>query len=178
MIDYGRKPNSNVTTYVNIDTYRSEGISLNNTLKLRRLEMRAGFAYTGRYNKLTESDTGLPEFTWSPEVNGSLTYSPRQDVTLSMFYKYTGSTPTYVVAQTDGSIVLAKSSGFHWGDVTLRKRLGEKLSFTVGSHNVLNTTRVSNSSPDTGSAHSGSGTTIPVGYGRSYFIALNFQITQ
>jgi outer membrane receptor for ferrienterochelin and colicins len=178
MIDYGVKPGSNATTYININNYKSQGVALNNTVRSIKTELSVGFAYTGRYNALTEADRNLPEFTWSPELNGSLIYHFNKRFQASLFYKYTGNTPSYVIHPTNNTVILSETFGFHWADISVKKSFAKYLSISAGARNVLNVTRVTNAFASSGAAHSGSGTTKPIGYGRSYFIAINFQLTK
>ncbi len=178
LIDYGLKPGSNATTYININQYKSTGLIFNNVLKSNKAEFSIGFAYTGRYNSLTAADPELPDFTWSPEVNSSISYQFSKTFSAFFFYKYTGKTPSYVIDPSDNSIVLSETSGFHWADITAQKSFTKYLSLSAGVRNLFDISRVTNSAATAGSSHSGSGSTKPVGYGRSFFLALNFRLTK
>lgn len=179
MIDFGLKPGSSVTTYINVHNYKSKGLTLTNIVRSEKAEMRGGFSYTGRYNDLTNTHNNLPEFTWSPEINGSFTYGLNNNgFSVSLFYKYTGKTPLYVVNTSDNSIVMSETSGFHWADATVQTPLMKYIVLSSGIRNLFDVSRVSNSSPESASAHTGSATTKPVGYGRSFFITFNFQLTK
>lgn len=178
MIDYGLKPGSNVTTYININHYQSKGVTLNNVWKNNKAEVNIGFAYTGRYNALTEAGKDLPGFTWSPEINSSVLYQFSKTFNASFFYKYTGKTPSYIVDPPDNSIVQAEASGFHWADFTVQKTFAKYLSLSTGVRNLFDVSRIRNSTAATASSHSGSGSTKPIGYGRSFFAAITFRLTK
>jgi outer membrane receptor for ferrienterochelin and colicins len=177
MIDFGLKPGSNVTTYINVHNYKSKGLTFTNIFRRERTEIRGGISYTGRYNDLINTDNNLPAFTWSPEINGSLTHNFNNNgFSVSFFYKYTGKAPVYVVNTSDNSIGLSETNGFHWADMTMQIPLMKYITLSSGVRNLFDVSRVSTSSPDSGSAHSGSGATKPVGFGRSVFLAINFQL--
>jgi outer membrane receptor for ferrienterochelin and colicins len=177
MIDYGLKPGSNATTYINVNRFKSTGLTANGTIKNNVVEFRAGFAYTGRYNSLVEAAGDVPEFSWSPEINSSVTYHFNPTLTAFMFYKYTGKTPAYVIDTDNNTAVLSETDGYHWADVTIQKSFAKYLSVSGGVRNLLNVTRISNSAAG-GSGHGVSGSTRPIGYGRSFFVTINFRFTK
>jgi outer membrane receptor for ferrienterochelin and colicins len=52
--------------------------------------------------------------------------------------------------------------------------LNKYLAVSAGVKNIFDVTNVSNSAVNSGSIHN-AGSTVAIGYGRSYFIGLNFQ---
>ncbi|MBX2963856.1 MAG: TonB-dependent receptor [Cyclobacteriaceae bacterium] len=176
MIGYGVKPgNANITTYLNIESFKSKGFTLINILKVRKLDISAGVGYTGRYNQLTDVPDENLSFLWSPEVNGSLSYTiPIIQTGISFFYKYTGRTP-FLATDVTGITELNETEGFHWADLSLQKSFAKKFNLSVGARNLLNVTRINNMAADGGPVHGG-GLTRPVGYGRSYFLSLTYTL--
>ena len=177
MIGYGLKPSDNtVTTYINIEKYKTQGITWNNSIQTNALNLSAGVAYTGRYNQLTDvTNDNLPYFTWSPEVNTSISYSfSKIGLTTSLYYKYTGRTPFYEVE--DGSTHLAETDSFHWADVTVQKAFLKQLNLTVGVRNLFDVTQVNSTSLATGT-HNGNGSNT-MGSGRSFFATLTINFVQ
>jgi outer membrane receptor for ferrienterochelin and colicins len=182
MISYGQKPsNSLITTYINIDRFKTKGLMWNTTYTDKSLEVKVGVSYTGRYNQLIEDDSELPEFTWTPEANLLTTYQVGPaGLTFNLFYKYTGSLPNYEVGTNDAgneTIQLAKIDGYHMMDITARKELFGYLNATLGVRNLLNVTNVNNTSTGTSGTHSTGGAR-PIGYGRSYFLGLSFNLNK
>ncbi|WP_207436063.1 TonB-dependent receptor [Sabulibacter ruber] len=166
-----------VTTYVNIERYRTTGGSFNNTLQWRNLELTMGAAYIGRYNQLQEGQTELPLFTWSPEVNSNLVFRfPRLGASFCFFYKYTGTLPYYEVAVVGNreTIRLAETAGFHWADASVTKNITQYVTLSGGVKNLFNMTRIRNTALGAGTAHAAEGDR-PIGYGRSFFVGLNVQ---
>ncbi|MBX2901045.1 MAG: TonB-dependent receptor [Cyclobacteriaceae bacterium] len=180
MIGYGVKPgNTLVTTYINIDKYKTQGITWNNTLKGRNWEWTLGYAHTGRFNSYSESYSDQPEFQWSPEItNSGSYYFPKAGVKVSLYHKFTGVTPYFEIATIDGQQTprLAEQSAFHMADFTVLKELGKHFSVTAGARNLFNVTTINSTAVATG-AHTSSGAR-PIGYGRSYFMSVSYSLTK
>lgn len=174
MIGYGVKPgNSSITTYLNIDRFKSKGITWTATLHKGNVDATAGTGYTARYNQLTEG-TEFQDFYWSPEVNGSLAYHfVKLRARATVFYKYTGRTP-FVQAKPDGTYGLNEAGDYHWADLSLQKSFGKNFSLAAGIRNLFNVTRINNTSVEAGGVHT-AGNSRPIGYGRSYFASLSYK---
>ncbi|MFT4033390.1 MAG: TonB-dependent receptor [Siphonobacter sp.] len=178
LISYGvDADNPSVTTYINIDRFKTTGGTLNNVVNWGNMQASLGMSYIGRYNDLSSSDTELPEFVWSPEVNANLSYSLNKIGTkLNLFYKYTGKRPSYETSTgTDGTttIHLAETAAYQWVDFTFSKSLLKSLTLNGGVKNIFGVTSLANTSTDAGSAHS-TGGPVPLSYGRSYFLGVTF----
>ncbi|GAB4015443.1 hypothetical protein GCM10028773_05520 [Spirosoma koreense] len=186
LITYGIDPSDpRISMNINIDKFKTTGGTLENVFTWRDLQATIGFSYIGRYNNLlTTSDTTryaegrLPAFMWSTEINTNLTYTLRKiDTKLSLFYKYSGKRPSYLAtvnSDNQMSATLTQIAPFHWADFTFTKSISRFLTLTTGVKNLINITRLANTSIDTGSAHS-TGGPAPVSYGRSYFLGISFQ---
>ncbi|GAB3252676.1 TonB-dependent receptor [Larkinella harenae] len=179
LIDYGYDPASpGVMMTINVARFKTTGGTINNTLNTKNFQFTLGFSHIGRYNSLTESRTDLPEFVWSPEVNSNLTYHLQKiDTKISLFYKYTGKRPLYeTLTNNEGTptIRLAETAAYQWADVTINKSITKYVTLNAGAKNIFNVTRLNNTSGDVGGSHS-TGGAVPLSYGRSYFLGLNFQ---
>lgn len=178
MIGYGQKPgNTLITTYLNIDQFRTKGLTLRNNLKLGKLTAAVGFSYIGRFNQYLEAASSLDEFTWSPEVVSTVSYKvPKAGLILSMYHKFTGITPYFEIADVDGkeTISLAKISSYDWLDLSVQKDLFKNFIVTTGVRNLLDVKDINNTSVD-GGTHT-SGGSRPIGYGRSYFLGISYSI--
>lgn len=166
------------TTYLNVDRYKTLGFTFNQEATLGRFTANLGLAYTGRFNRISEVETSLSEFFYSPEVNANLFYNFNgTSTTLNFFYKYTGRLQSYFTdTNTLGEQVISigEISDYHWLDVTFDHRFIEALNLTLGARNLLNITQINNSGPS-GGAHSG-GPSVPVSYGRSYFLKISYNL--
>lgn len=165
----------NVTSYLNIEEYKTLGFTMENTVAYKDLQATVGFYFTGRYNRLKDEDGTLPEFSWTPEFNSNISYNIKPwNTSISLFYKLTGRRPNYEYVPATTDIRRAFIGAFHTADLTLNKNLHKGLSLTGGLRNLFNVTEINNTSLDTGGAHS-TGGSVPVGYGRSFFLGLNYQ---
>jgi outer membrane receptor for ferrienterochelin and colicins len=180
LIGFGQKPGNNlITTYLNIDKYKTTGATLGASWNQSAWELSGGVAFTGRYNQLSESYEGVAAFAWSPEATASATYRfvrARLDVFFN--YKYTGKTPFYEVVNENGENVarLAEQAAYHWADVSVVKQAGKHLTLTAGVRNLFDVTAINSTSVASG-VHSG-GSSRPIGYGRSYFFSINYSLTK
>ncbi len=171
-----------VSTYINVNKFRTTGGMLEHKLNWQALEAGIGFSYTGRYNRFTD-DTAYnkryptPAFTWTPEVNANIIYHFRRiGATLNLFYKFSGERPTYELANINNNDVvhLAKTAAFHYADLTATKRIDKYITVNGGVKNLFDVDRLRNTSADVGQAHSAGGPVL-MWYGRSYFLGLSFR---
>lgn len=180
LISIGTDPaDPTISTYLNVDTYKTTGLTLNNTFFWKNLQGSLGFSHIGRYNRFSETAT-LPNFVWSDEVNTNLRYTfPKSATSLSFFYKYTGKQPSYQATTTENGIVtkLAEMSGFHTADLTVNKIFFKNYTLAGGIKNIFDVTRIQNSAPSSGGAHA-TGGAVPMSYGRSYFLGLTVQLSK
>lgn len=162
-------------SYVNIDRFRSLGARLSQSFESSYLSLSIGLAYTGRYNQLNATKTGdLRQYFYTPEANTSFSYRFPSSLSFNLFYKYSGALQTYVTAEDSDDITVGRIESYHWLDFNTSKSLSKRLEMTMGVRNLLDVRRINNTG-STGGTHSG-GATVPVSYGRSYFIKLNYNL--
>lgn len=179
-IAYGQDPeNIQITTLFNVENYKTTGGTLSQTFRYKGLETNLGFSYIGRYNLISEEVEDTPQMVWTPEVTANTIYQiEKWGASVSLFYKYTGELPAYQTV-VDGENVTAqevKTDAYHWMDLTLGKELIPNLNLNLGIKNLLNVTQI-NSTATGGDAHGG-GSSRPIGYGRSYFLGLTYQLNK
>ncbi|WP_220275293.1 TonB-dependent receptor [Emticicia sp. BO119] len=181
LISIGVDPNDpKVSTYLNVDLYKTTGTTFNNTFYWENLQATLGYSYIGRFNRFSTTES-LPEFTWSSEVNTNIRYTFTKIATsISLFYKFTGKQPGYQAISIESGVQtrLAETAGFHTSDLTFNKVFYKNFSLLAGIKNLFNVTRVTNSAVDSGGAHSSGGGSVPMSYGRSYFLGLTAQLTK
>jgi outer membrane receptor for ferrienterochelin and colicins len=175
MIGFGQSAaDPRITTYLNIDQFETRGLNILSNFVSKRFDGRLGFSYVGRYNMILGSSEVVEDMTYSPELNASLSYLfEKPSITLNIFYKYTGVMPFYELDAMQNPR-LAQIGDFHWADLSLQKKIMENLQFSVGVRNLMNVTEIENTSLAAG-AHSAGGPR-PVGYGRSFFAGLQFNL--
>ena len=172
--------NASQSTYLNIDLFKTTGVTLDNKLFYKNIQATLGGTYIGRFNQLSESSQELgstPQFTWSPEINSNILYSfPKLGASINLFYKYSGKRPSYETNTSATGVIsarLTEISGFHTADLTVTKTFNKYINIIGGAKNLFDVTNLLNTTQATG-AHSG-GSSVPNSYGRSYFIGLNVQ---
>lgn len=172
MIDYASVGSGDLTTYINIEKYKTRGVAIENNFQYKQFTGGLGIGYTGRYNNYREEEKTLPEFKWSPELNIQASYKfIKAALTANFFYKYTGKLPYYtqVLTGTGNEILLAETREYHWADFTLNKKLGSMLALNAGVKNLFDVTDIDNTIKGEGTVSK-----IPLAYGRSYFIGIVF----
>ncbi|MCC5930116.1 MAG: TonB-dependent receptor [Cyclobacteriaceae bacterium] len=177
MIGFGQSAaDPRITTYLNIDQFETRGMNVLANFASGRFDGRLGFSYIGRYNMILGSSDVVEDLTYSPEMNASLSYLfEKPAITVNFFYKYTGVMPFYELDAMQNPR-LAQIGDFHWADLSLQKKIMDHLQFSLGIRNVFNVTEIENTSLAAG-AHSAGGPR-PVGYGRSFFAGLQFNLSK
>lgn len=177
LIDTGVDPqNKSQTTYLNVHLFKTQGLTLENKIFYRNLQATLGASYIGRYNQFSDDETThLPSFTWSSEINTNLLYTlPKMGASVNLFYKYTGKKPIYELPSGTTVPTLAETAGFHLLDLTVSKTISKYINLIGGAKNIFNITSLNNTSSNVGGGHS-TGGSVPMSYGRSYFLGLNIQ---
>jgi outer membrane receptor for ferrienterochelin and colicins len=176
MIGYGVKPgNANITTYLNIEEFKSKGLSWTNRWNYKNVDASVGFSYIGRQNQLTTT-ADVPDFFWSPEANSSVTYNwVKQNASISLFYKYTGRTQFFLIDPfvPEDDPALGEISAYHWADLSIQKSIFRNSTFSLGLRNLFDVTRINSTVLDVSGVHGGGGAR-PIGYGRSFFATLTY----
>ena len=173
---------TNQYTYFNVNKAKTTGVTFENKFTLKNLEASLGFSYIGFYRKLYDDKDYIKEdtkeFLWSPELSTSVSYTVSKLKTkLNLFYKYTGERPQYVTGKNTANqpvLLISKTGAYHLADFISNTQINKYIGFTAGVKNIFDVTNVNYSVASTGSIHN-AGNAVSVGYGRSYFIGLNFQ---
>jgi outer membrane receptor for ferrienterochelin and colicins len=181
LITTASDPNDpSVSTYVNIDDFKTAGATFDATCHTGNWQISAGASYIGRYNKYRGMEEYAEQtdeiFEWSPEATFGLLYKhAKWDTSLGLTYKYTGEKPTHELRTVTGEPVVSKAyiGDFHWADITLTQPFGKYLKAQTGVRNLFDITELDNTSQASG-GHSSSGP-VPLSYGRSYFVGLLFE---
>lgn len=178
-IAIGQDINDNTsTTYLNINRFKTLGASVSQNVKIGSLSANLGFSYIGRYNQITESLQDFSSFFYSPELNSNLSYEfLNETFSVNLFYKYTGRIQSYFTETNDINeqvISIGEIDAFHWLDATIVHQINNSFDLTFGARNLFNVKEINNSGIS-GGAHSG-GPNVPVSYGRSYFLKLNYKL--
>ncbi|TVP50844.1 MAG: TonB-dependent receptor [Mongoliibacter sp.] len=169
-----------ITTLFNVEEFKTMGATFNQRFSFRDWNANLGFARIGRYNRISSESLVLPEMLYSNEFNANVDYRiKRIDTYISLYYKYTGALPGFeMTSSSDGELSPRpiQIDGFHWMDLTLRRDFGKSLQVQTGVRNLMNLTNIQ-STATSGGAHGG-GPQRPMGYGRSYFLGITYQLSK
>lgn len=167
--------------YNNIDLYKTWGTSLTNSFAYKNLTFNTGITFAG-ISKVIGSELGYnnDDYLYGIQLNANASYAfPKYKTTLSAFIKYNG--PQYQFVQKKNEVdenvfVKGKQNDFTWLDATIKKSLlKDKFEITAGARNILNITSV-NTTASQGGAHTDGGSSIQLGYGRSYFLKVLYKL--
>ena len=164
----------------NIDRFKSWGISTANSIDYKNLQFSLGASLTGVSKVLDSQTLANDDFLYALQLNSSVSYRiPKWNTVISTFFKYNGPQYLFVQKQDENNetiLVRGKQDGYSWMDASIKKDfIDDTLQLTLGVRNLMNITQV-NTSAIEGGAHSGPPSSILLGYGRSYFLKLLYNL--
>lgn len=163
--------------FENIDLHRTWGLSLRNNLSYKNFRTNLGISFSGQSQILNASENYNDDYLYAVQVNTNVSYTvDKWNTTFSGFFKYTGPTYQFVYGgENQDEISRSKLEGFGWLNTSIRKTFFDDFEVTLGARNVLDITRV-NLSNGQGGAHSSGAQSQLLGYGRSYFLKLLYNL--
>lgn len=174
--------------FMNIDKYKTWGISTDHRFKFKNFNFTLGASYTGQSQTLNsqtfmDDQSIKDDYIYHFQGNSSLNYGiPSIATTFSIYYKYTGKTSQYLLDQSslttsNPKFTLAKRDDFHMMDASIRKGFyKDRFEVTVGARNLLDVTTI-NDDAFVGQGHTGTGNgNVQLFYGRSYFLKLVYNL--
>ncbi len=161
-------------TYINLGEFKSIGNQLKFSLKTERLTSTLAASYIGRYNRLSNENSEVNTYAFSPEASLNCSYHVIKDkLQLNAFYKFNGALQSY--ALVDDEIRENEQSPYSILDFSLSTQLLKKqLRLTVGAKNILNVKTV-NVIGTGGGAHSVTGN-FNAAQGTSLFFSAKYTI--
>ena len=92
-----------------------------------------------------------------------------------MFYKYTGKLPSYVL-DNEGNVQNSVIDDYNLLDFSFSKYIfAKKVNIMIGCKNMFNVMNIA-ANIDGSSSHSSSSNSIDIGYGRSFFTAIKWNL--
>ena len=167
-------------SYINVDQFYTQGfeIMFNNRI-YPWLKLNIGYSYTGR--KQVDSEiVNNPGFIYSSDFNVQLNYWWRlPDINFSVFYKYNGDYPNLAVNDNEETVVVTMEA-YNSLDMNMNRWFWKRrINLQIGAKNLFDNTDVNvNGSGSSNGAHSGGGGSVPVNWGRSYFVKVQFKFNQ
>jgi outer membrane receptor for ferrienterochelin and colicins len=162
-------------TYVNIGEYETIGGDLVMSYYRPEMTLQLGYTLVGRSTQINEFDEA-PTFAFSSDFQASFIWNiDKIDSKFSLFYKFTGEQPSYVIQSIDEQEVLVKYTrkSYNMVDLSFSRDFYDKyLNVAIGVKNLFDVTDILPTS--TGGAHTGG--SYPISYGRIGFLKLVVKI--
>ncbi|MCB0495113.1 MAG: TonB-dependent receptor [Cyclobacteriaceae bacterium] len=176
LIDYLYKEDDpTYAKFFNLASLKTLGINMNETFMWGHLTLGVGLGITGR-NENDANFVSPDRFLFSPDISLDLSYLERiSQIGINVFYKYNGTYSTYEFDNTTKEVYIGRTDPYSLLDFTLNRKITKYFNTTLGVKNVFNISNV-NSNAAGGGAHTSDSGKANIGYGRSYFLRLSFNI--
>ena len=167
-------------SYINVNDYQSLGTTLQANLQYKNLKGGAGVTFSGVSQNINDRPSETNNILYAVQTNLNAAYTlSKSKTTFSVFLKYNGQTYQYVMKQEnfgDVTYEKGKQNGYSWFDASIHQPfLNNNFHVTVGARNLFNVTSIRTSATE-GGAHNAAATNLTLGYGRSYFIKLLYNL--
>lgn len=165
--------------YNNIDKYRTWGLAFRNKLNYDNFQLNIGVTFNGESKELESAGDYDDSYLYSFQANVHASYQiPKWNTVISAYFKYNGRQYQYVNEIDDeGNVnfVKDKQEGYGWLDASVRKSFfDDTFEVSLGARNLLDITEIKSYS-DT-DVHSTGNSSLMMGYGRSYFLKLLYNL--
>lgn len=170
--------------YINVDDYRMWNLTADNKIQYKNFNFSAGFALIGVSQQIGTGALGTKsddKFLYTFNINTVASYNiPNWDTQISLYFKHNGKVQQFINDINDASqFVLSEIDSYNWLDASIKKVfMNGKFELMAGARNLLDVTEIrSTSAPGIGgNAHGGLTSNMMLGYGRSYFLKLTYNL--
>lgn len=168
--------------YINIDAYKLWGITTENSIKTDNWAFNLGGTIQGISRVANDEENAKNDYLYSFQLNTSATYQIEKFKTaITVLLKHNGKQQNYVASGTDvdGNYIFSKSatSAYQWLDASVKKSFfNNKIQTTLGARNLFDVTNVNISKSNSGAVHSSNNNSLLLGYGRSYYLKLLYNL--
>jgi outer membrane receptor for ferrienterochelin and colicins len=166
-------------SYINVDEFYTQGFEFNfNNRVYPWLKVILGVAVTGRKQYDESSDTSH-DFIYSTDATTQINYWwQKTDIHFSFFYKYNGAYPILVLTD-EGTTDISTISAYNSLDINMNRWFWKRrVNVQLGGKNLFNNTNISRTGSQSGGIHSGGGSSVPVNWGRTFFIRVQFKFNK
>lgn len=169
--------------YLNIDSYKMWNISTSHQLAYKNWNANLGMALVGVSQKIdlaALNATSDDKYLYALQLNTSASYKlPKWNTLFSVYYKLNGKDRQYIAIQNPDNttgFVLSEIASYGWMDASVRQSFfKDQFEVTLGARNILDVTNLQASQSGSTGIHS-AGNSILLGYGRSYFLKLTYNL--
>ncbi len=166
--------------YNNIDSFRALGVFSENEVFYKNFKGQIGVSLQGISKVLDSRTQSNDDFLFNLQLNSNLSYNaPKLKTTFSLFFKYLGEQQQFVEKTNDQGeqeFIAGKTDPYSWMDATINKSFFDgAFTTTLGCRNLFDVAQV-NTTAFEGGTHDGAPAQISLGYGRSYFLKLTYNL--
>lgn len=165
--------------YNNIDQYRTWGLAFRNQLRYENLSFGLGISFNGESKQLLSEGDYDDSYLYALQTTVNASYQiPKWETIISAYFKYNGKQAQFISDVDDqGEVTFYKDrqEGYGWLDASIRKYfLNRKFEVTLGARNLLDVTDIKTYSSN--EVHGTGNNALLLGYGRSYFLKLLYNL--
>jgi len=169
--------------YININAYKLVGISSENSIKKNNWTFNLGASLQGISRIVNNEVNAENNFLYSFQLNTSASYNVKKwQTAFTILFKHNGSQQDYISTGADenGNSIFSKSTtnAYNWLDASIKKTFfKDKIQAILGARNLLDVTSVNVSNANTnGVAHASNNNSLLLGYGRSYYLKILYNL--
>ncbi|GAA4233704.1 TonB-dependent receptor [Postechiella marina] len=168
--------------YINIDTYKLWSTTLENSLKANSWIFNFGATLQGIAQNTNNDKEANNNFLYALQINAGATYQVKKwDAAFTVLLKHNGEQQNFTAtgADSDGNSTFSKTttSAYNWLDASVKKSFfNNTVQATLGGRNLLDVTNVNISNSANGGIHSANNNGLLLGYGRSYYLKLLYNL--
>ncbi len=168
--------------YINIDAYKLWGITSENSLKTDNWTFNLGATLQGVSQIANNKANSKNDFLYNLQINASSTFQIKKwQTALTVLLKHNGKQQNYTATDTDsnGNSVFTKTTtdAYNWLDASIKKSFfNNTVQATLGGRNLLDVTNVNISNSANGAIHTSNNNSLLLGYGRSYYLKLLYNL--
>lgn len=166
--------------YVNISSYKMWNVAATNQINFKKISFNLGASFVGVSQEIANGKSVSDDrFLYTLQLNSTITYNLSKYNTLfAIYYKFNGKQQQFeqLVENGENTYKLSSLDAYSFLDASIKKTFfKKKFDATLGARNILDVTNIQRSIASGGDAHVASNS-ILLGYGRSYFLKLTYNL--
>lgn len=168
--------------YININKYKRWDFGTTHQLSYKSWQAKAGVSVMGISRQLDNGEgvKSNDKFLYNFQLNANVTYTlPKWNTAFTVFYKFNGKTQQYIEngSLSDAGYDLLEIDSFSLMDASVKQSFFQnRFDVTLGARNILNVVNINSNIPSNAGTHTAGSTNLLMGYGRSCFLKLTYNL--
>ena len=131
---------------------------------------------------MNNEENAKNDYLYALQLNTSASYLVKNwNTAFTILLKHNGKQENYIAEGSDdqGNSLFKKytTDAFSWMDASIKKTFfNKKVDFTIGARNIFDVTTVAINGASTSGIHSTNNSSLLLGYGRSYYFKLLYNL--